>query len=228
MIDELEEIAIDVNGTLRPGGYNVMAGGESNRRAGPGDRKREEEATLPKYVTALWRGKVFRGYQVDHPAQFVSFFSNRDTKEEKLQLALEALRDIEAGKTVEITSKRRKRPRDDGLPKGVTLTSKEGYVACRRINGTEYRRAFISQKHSMDEKFQAAKAFLVDIAKTLGVEAITDEHDQIRGVSRTAYEGYVAKGHDRVLKTFTSMRMSMEEKLDAATKYVLSKADAHV
>ena len=169
-LNELETLAIEMNQTRVPAGYNILTGGKHQHGSGRGKRKRLDD-TLPKYVY-----RIKEGFAVTHPAsgQSTSFVRKGLTEDEKLNAAVEWLRNAEAGNQM---PKRRKlgtrtvstQTDFDGLPKHIQRFSRGNLVGYRaKCPRTKKERLFASSKISLASKLQAAEAWLADQASGIG------------------------------------------------------------
>lgn len=115
--DKLEQLAIDVNGTLTPNGYNIQAGGANGLLAGAKRRQREEDAQLPKYISSFVRGAT-SGYSVKYKGKYWSTGTAKLDMSTKLKMAQEVLANFEAGLPHgQVAYKRVKH--NEGLPRHV-------------------------------------------------------------------------------------------------------------
>lgn len=123
-LDELEELTIEVNDTLRPGGYNVRAGnsGKTGVKTSGYRRQRPEDEGLPAHICVHRVKGVARGYQASHlrTGRQRVVISTRFTMTEKLEIAKAWLAEMdEHGKVSQTPHITRRNPRDDGLPPGI-------------------------------------------------------------------------------------------------------------
>ena len=162
-LDELETLAIEMNQTLLPDGYNMKLGGNSGVCVLPRKRKRAEDALLPKYIK--WCPDGFRVHH--HPSgQQTGFTSKAMGAEEKLRLAKDWLARVEAGEKIQRikTEVQRRNKEDNDLPRGIFRIRKpdvQGYYAREDINGRKQVQ-FGSCEDTMEEKLAKAKAWLVN------------------------------------------------------------------
>ena len=162
-LDELEALAIEMNMTLLPNGYNMCVGGGSAFKVCAGRRRNAADSHLPKYI---WRAKD--GYQVQHlpSGQNAMFATNHHTNEENLERAKQWLQEVLAGKQM---AKRKggagktncKREQDRALPTYIQSLWKGdkcvGYICSMKKIHTHRR--FCSLGKSLDENLTDAKTF---------------------------------------------------------------------
>lgn len=125
-LDDMEAMFIEMYDSLVPAGYNVLPGSRSNLRTTAARRVRKEDTDLPLYVTHYFdfqRG--IEGVRVRHTptGQSVTISSKYLTMEQKLQQALQFLKEAEAGRVATRPPKVHK-PRD--LPPYVCFQRRAG------------------------------------------------------------------------------------------------------
>lgn len=162
-LNELEELAIEMNQTLVPHGYNMCPGGGNHVKVLPGPRKRDTDWTLPKYVYKIPRGFLVR----HHPSgQSTSFTDITESEETKLNAALTWLASAEGGETMPRRARQqalkcwRKHPEDKMLPKYIRRVRKKGIYGyyCDPPGGK--MKQFASTRMTMEEKLQAAVSWI--------------------------------------------------------------------
>jgi len=156
-LDELEVLAIEMNSTLVPNGYNVGIGGGSNRLCRAGKRRRDEDNDLPKYIS-----RFRNGYQVNHHAndRITCFLSSRQSMEEKLEAAKAWLQMLDSGQ--DPRRPKRKRVEDADLPKHVYAAWKKGHLCGYRVQIKDKHIQFASKKRSLAENLEMARKWVED------------------------------------------------------------------
>jgi len=161
-LDELEVLAIEINQTLLPNGYNMKTGGGSGVCILPRKRKRSEDTVLPKYIRSCPDG-----FHVNHhpSGQQTAFTSKALGSEDKLQLAKGWLARVDAGEKIPRTKTevQRRSKEDEDLPRGIFRLRKpglQGYYARESICGRRKQAQFGSCLGTMEEKLAKAKTWL--------------------------------------------------------------------
>ena len=171
-LDELEELAIEINGTLKPNGYNIATGprtvaGSTGGRAA-GSMRRGSGQGLPAYISYLSRDGVVHGYQIDYNEQVKCIVSARYTMQQKLEIAVKWLEEMKRGaKMTRIYT--RKHSEDDDLPPGISknVDRKTGYITYYvrpMIDGRRVHKGFA--RGGPEQALKDAKAYLENL-KTL-------------------------------------------------------------
>lgn len=107
----------------------------------------------------------------------------------------------------------------------VKSHNKEGYEV--RHHPTLKQRQFVAKTSTMEENLERAKQYLLDIDNPLHQKPQQEykKYDNlpryVRHVRSEKYEGFEVKFHPKLKnKKWTSMSLSMEEKLNLAKKYL--------
>ena len=221
MLDDLESLAIEMNQSLVPDGYNIQSGGGNYTSILPHKRKRAEDAGLPKYIK-----RVPGGFAVDHyPSSQVTTFSSSTLKSEELVMAKAWLAQVEAGQIVQrrTTETRRWHLEDTDLPKGIFRLrneEKQGYYARADVNGRK-KVQFGCPDETMEEKLAKAKAWLTG-AKAGNVSPARKRLPKTLPtyVERYCGVGYRVRKPGYPVKHFMQCTTSDEENLQRATAYL--------
>lgn len=176
-LTEREKYYIREYDTIQPNGYNYTIGNERHRHTDATKQlmstltkerapklldsyRREETQGLPMNIVLHNKGNS-RGFAVcNHQLCSYKSFTLCDyaTMDDCKAAACAFLADLEA--KGEVYKPIRKN--DESLPKGIS-TIEHGFLARRRINGKLHSKAFRSKKMSMEDKKQAAIAFLATL-----------------------------------------------------------------
>ena len=152
-LDELEELAIEINNTLAPHGYNIRAGpaGKGGVRTSGYKRAHPDDEGLPAGISAI-RHSSGQGYCARHFSSGTQkMFSSRHLDmAAKLQLARQWLQQaaIEGRGNTDLP-RARLHPDDRNLPKGVCCrrAGRKTPVYTVRLNGS--RQTFKSQQEAL-------------------------------------------------------------------------------
>ena len=226
-LDELEELAIDVNGTTVPNGYNLRPGGNSCRHSVARKRRRDEENDLPLYIS-MQPG----GYVVSHgpSGQITCFRAANLSMAEKLALAVAWLDEAKAGKQMEkrrgrannsVAGQQRRNEMDAYLPKNIVARRRDGVVTGYRAICAKTRRTgtFSDPSMTMAEKLQKAEQWLA-AAKNNSLPPV-QQRDLPKYISLHGRSYCVrVPGHKR--QSFSSSIDDPNEGLKQAKAYVAS------
>ncbi len=168
-VDELEELAIDINGTLRPNGYNIATGpravaGSTGGRAA-GSTRRGSGQGLPAYISYKSDKGIIHGYQIDYNDPLKCIVSARYTMQQKLVIAVKWLEEMKHGAKIPRIYTR-KHPEDDHLPPGIsrTVDRRTGhirYMVRPMINGKRVHKSFT--RGGPEQALEDAKAYLENL-----------------------------------------------------------------
>ena len=176
---------------------------------------RRTHDTLPKYIyhaiTSTYEGYQIQKCPTKNDRKFVSM---KISMEEKLQLAIDYLAEvetIESDKNIELNIE---------LPKYISYfqnTHREGYRV--KLHPTKKDSQFADKSVSLEENLQNAKDYL--LIPDIIVERQTDLPQYIYHHHDRKSTGYFVRNHPtKKKKAFTSMKISMEEKLQNAKNYI--------
>ncbi len=177
-LNDLEIRYISEYNTLRPNGYNFKIGGGGGHHHTENTKqlmstlakekaskildkyRKEETQGLPMYIVSHNKGNSHGFAVCGHPLCSYKSFTLCDyaTMDDCKAAACAFLADLET--KGEVYKPIRKN--DESLPKGIS-TIEHGFLARRRINGKLHSKAFRSKKMSMEDKKQAAIAFLATL-----------------------------------------------------------------
>lgn len=164
ILDDLEQLTINVNGTLKPRGFNIAVGGKTGRCV-TGARRRPEDAHLPEDVYRMKNG--FKA--VDRITGRVRCFTDkRCSPEQQLAVVTAWLEEVSRTGRIPPRHKKRKLNEDDGLPSHIQHV--ERIIAGRSSSGYTVRhpglpvKQFWKKNKTMQQKLDAAKAYLATAA----------------------------------------------------------------
>ena len=139
-LDTYEELAIDVNRTLVPYGYNLLPGAASANATRDDDtptrRRYSQDKELPRYIRSMRDAGSddIRGYVVQYPTggRIYSFQNKQVPLAERLAAAQACLAALKRGETPEYHPFRQ-HLKDSSLPKGIVQLKQRGLRKGRRV-----------------------------------------------------------------------------------------------
>ena len=159
-LNELEALAIEMNGTTLPRGYNMTTGGGCCRKVVAGKRKHRQEV-LPKYITRTDHGYIAKHYP---SGSQTAFQSQQDSMETKLEKAKSWLQKVEGGETVQsrVGAPPRKHKEDCELPTGIYALRRDDRIVGYKCRANGHTTSFIYKHIPLEEVLQASHRWLQD------------------------------------------------------------------